>query len=163
MTFKVTRTDILAAKVKDEPGGLAMTLKALADYGADLDCVVGRRRSDKKGEGVVFVSATNANKLYETPDQAGFHGVDRIPTLKIEGPNRPGMGAELTKVIGDAQISMRGLTVTTIGHKFCCFIGFDGVKDLETAQVALEKHFVKHSLWHRALHKKIGIGQKAKT
>ena len=158
MTFKVTRTDILAAEIKDEPGGLAMRLKALADFGADLDCVVARRRPDKKGEGIVFVSATNAKKLYDTPDQAGFQEATRIPTLKVEGPNRPGMGAELTKIIGDTKVSLRGLTVTTVDNKFSCFIGFDSVEDLETARTALEGHFQNQSLWHRALHRKIGAG-----
>jgi len=153
--LKIKRADILAAEVDDEPGGLARTLKALADFGANLDCVLARRKSEREGKGVVFVSAPNRKKLYESPDQAGFHSAERIPTLHVEGSDRPGLGAELTKLIGDAGISLRGLTANTVGHKFSCFIGFDSVEDRDKAESALREFAQRQSIWHRALNRKL--------
>ena len=153
--LKITRAEILSAEVDDEPGGLARTLKAIADYGANLDCIVSRRCPDKPGKGVVFVSAPNRKKMYETPDQAGYHTLDRIPTLKVEGSDRPGLGAELTQIIGDTGVNMRGLTANKIGHKFACFIGFDSEEDRNTAETALSAYATHQSRWHRRLKGKI--------
>ena len=161
MTFKVTRAYVLAAELEDEPGGLVLRLKALADSGANLDCIVARRRPDKKGGGVVYVSTTNIKRLYKDAGEAGFVETPSAPTLKIEGPDRPGLGAELAKVIGDAKVSMNGLTATTTGHRFTCFIGFDTESDLESAKVALETRFVQHSRWHQALADKLRPSHKA--
>jgi hypothetical protein len=51
MNLKVTRMDVWTAEVDDKPGGLARALRALADYGANLEYVMARRRSDSPGKG----------------------------------------------------------------------------------------------------------------
>lgn len=163
MMMKITQTEILAAEVNDEPGGLALSLQALADFGANLDCVLARRRSGASGKGVVFVSAPNRKNLHETPDQAGFQSIQRIPTLKIEGTDRRGLGAEIAKIVGDQGVSMRGLTANTVGHKFSCFIGFDTTEDLKKAEAALSDFARRQSIWHRALRRKIEAPQSPRS
>jgi hypothetical protein len=154
MTLKVTKTDVWAAEISDKPGELALSLKALADFGADLDCVIARRQPEKPGKGIVFVSPLEPKHLSETPDQAGFHSAKSIATLKVEGPNKPGLGAELTKAIGDAGISMRGLSANVIGHKFVCYVGFDSTADADKAEKALKALNLKRPIWYRSKTKK---------
>ena len=154
MTLKVTKEDVWAAEISDKPGELALSLKALADFGADLDCVMARRHPNKPGTGVVFVSPLEPKHMSGTPDQAGFNSAKRIATLKIEGHNKPGLGAELTKAVGDAGISMRGLSANVIGHKFVCYIGFDSAADADKAEKALKALHQKRPIWHRSMTRK---------
>jgi len=154
MTLKVTRTDVWAAEINDKPGELGLALKALADFGADLDCVIARRQPGKPGKGIVFVSPLDPKHLSETPDQAGFHSAERIATLKVEGTNKPGLGGELAKAIGDARISMRGLSANVIGHKFVCYIGFDSAVEADKAEKVLEAYKQAHPTWYRSLARK---------
>ena len=154
MAIKVTKTDVWAAEIGDEPGGLALAMKAIADYGADLECVVARRQPDKPGKGVVFVTPLDSHKLSQSPDQAGFHRPEHMATLKVEGQNRPGLGAEIAHAIGDVGVSMHGLSASVIGHKYVCFIGFDNEADAEKAEVALNSLGQKKHFWYRSSAKK---------
>jgi hypothetical protein len=56
MSLTVTKVDVWAAQIDDQPGGLARLLEALAGAGADLECVVARRDPSKTGKGVVFLT-----------------------------------------------------------------------------------------------------------
>jgi hypothetical protein len=113
-------------------------MRALADCGANLEGVLARRESGKPGKGVVFVTPLEGREQLDRAKEAGFHPAQRVPTLKVEGIDRPGLGAELTKTIGGAGISMHGLTASIIGRKFVCYIGFDSVEDQEKAEKTLE-------------------------
>jgi hypothetical protein len=137
MTLKIKKTDVWVAEIDDRPGGLARTMRVLADTGANLEGVLARRESGTPGKGVVFVTPLEGREQLDHAKEAGFHPAQRVPTLKIEGIDRPGLGAELTKTVGGAGISMHGLTASIIGRKFVCYIGFDSVEDMEKAEKAL--------------------------
>ena len=139
MMLKVTKTEVWAAEIDDRPGGLALTLKAISDFGADLDCVIARRQPDKKGKGVVFIEPLTGKEQLDNADQAGFHATKKLATLKIEGPNKPGIGAEITKAIGDDQVSMYGLSAVAMGRKFVCYASFDTAGDADRAMDALKR------------------------
>lgn len=139
MNLELTRVDVWATEIDDKPGALALKLRAIADYGTDLDCVIARREHDRPGKGVMFVSPLNSRPAVENADQVGLRRNAGTPTLKIEGPNQAGMGATLTKTIGDAGVNMHGLSAMKVGHHFVCYIGFDSESDLETAEAALKK------------------------
>ncbi len=55
-TFKVARVDTWAAALQDKPGHLAGKLKALGSAGVNLEFVIARRRAEKPGKGVLFVT-----------------------------------------------------------------------------------------------------------
>lgn len=134
--------DVWATPIDDTPGGLARTLRTIAEMGANLDCVLARRDGTVKGKGVLFVTPLHGTELSETAEQLGLRRAGNIHTLKIEGDDHPGMGAELTRVIGEAGINLHGLTATVLGHRFVCYASFDSLADLERAER------VVHSLDH---------------
>ena len=141
MKLKMTQIDVWAAEIKDEPGGLARTLRAVADCGADLDCVLARRTPDHDGKGVVFMTTLNDRKRLDDASQAGLHRVTHLATLKIEGTDHPGIGADLARIIGEAGVNLHGLTATVIGRRFVCYASFDSVADMRAALGALKAKF----------------------
>ena len=139
MNLDMTRVDVWAAEIDDKPGALARLLRAIADFGADLDCVIARRQPERTGKGVVFVSPLTSRPAIENADQVGLRRVGEMATLRVEGPNEQGIGAKLAKVIGDTGVNLHGLSAMTLGHKFVCYVGFDTAADLEKAEGALKK------------------------
>lgn len=136
--LKINRTKVWAVEIDDKPNGLATALQTMADYGADLECVIGRRVHEKPGKGVLFVTPLEGQDQVVHADQAGFHPTQTIGTLRVEGANHPGAGAEIARAIGDAGVNMHGLSAAVIGRRFVAYIGFDSTMDLEKAKTALE-------------------------
>ncbi|HTZ21673.1 MAG TPA: hypothetical protein VMC06_12395 [Opitutaceae bacterium] len=137
MTLKVTKTDVWLAKIQDQPGGLAKALETIAGAGANLDCVIARRQPNKPGTGVVFVTPLKGRRPLAAASAAGFKATQRIATLKVEGGDRPGFGAQLAQAVGAADVNMRGLTAAAIGSKFVCYLGFDNWRDANRAATAI--------------------------
>lgn len=139
MPLKVTKTDVWVAEIKDQPGGLAACLDSLASAGADLDCVIARRQPDKSGSGVVFVSPLSGRKVRGVADETGFRLAKPISTLRLEGDNKPGIGAKITRAVAEAGVNMRGVSAMSLGRRFVCYLGFDGPGDAATAAKALRR------------------------
>ena len=141
MNLKMTQIDVWAAEIRDEPGGLARTLGAVAESGADLDCVLARRMSEHDGRGVVFMTTLNDREKLDGAGQTGLHRVTHLATLKIEGTDHPGIGADLTRIVAEAGVNLHGLTATVIGRHFVCYASFDSVADMKTALGAIKANF----------------------
>jgi hypothetical protein len=137
MAFKVTQTHVWAAEIDDQPGGLARKLAALAAAGANLECVIARRKPEKPGTGVVFITPLKGKKVLTAAQAGGFHEAERVATLKIEGPDRPGMGTKIAQAVGDTGISLRGMSAAVLGTKYVCYLAFDTEADAQKAAVAL--------------------------
>jgi hypothetical protein len=137
MTLKVTKTEVWAAEIQDQPAGLAQTLSAIAGSGASIECVIARRQPEKPGTGVVFVTPLKGKKALAAAAAAGFSETRRVATLKVEGDDRPGLGAQLAHAVGAAGVNLRGLSAAVVGRKFVAYLGFDGVDDAARAAAAL--------------------------
>jgi predicted amino acid-binding ACT domain protein len=138
MALKVTKTHVWAAEIEDQPGGLAKVLGPIGEAGANLACVIARRKPDKPGTGVVFVTPLAGKRVLAAAEKAGFHTAGRVVTLKVEGDDRPGLGARLARAIGDAGVSMRGLSAAVIGARFVCYIAFDSESEAAKAAAAIK-------------------------
>lgn len=137
MALKVTKTDVWAVEIQDQPGGLAKVLEAIAGAGANLQCVIGRRQPDKPGTGVAFVTPIQGKKALAAATTAGFQETQRIATLRVEGPNRAGVGAHLAQTIAQAGVNLRGISAVALGTKFVGYLGFDNWGDANRAAAAL--------------------------
>ncbi len=140
MALKVTKTEVWAAEIQDQPAGLARSLAAIAGTGASIECVIARRQPEKPGTGVVFVTPLKGKKALAAAGGVGFSETQRIATLKVEGDDRPGLGAQLAQAVGAAGVSMRGLTAAVVGRKFVAYLGFDGADDAAKAAAALRAY-----------------------
>lgn len=133
MALTVSRVDTWAAEIADRPGGLGEKLGALAAAGANLEFVVARRRPEKPGAGVVFVTPIKGAKQAKAAAAAGFARSKSLNAVRIEGPDKPGQGARIAQAIGEAGISLRGLSAAAIGKRFVAHIALDTPADAAKA------------------------------
>lgn len=145
MALTVTQVDVWAMEIPDQSGGLANVLAAMAVAGADLEAVIARRQPDKPGTGVVFLSPLKGRALQNAARQAGLSMATNISTLRVEGPNRSGIGHKIMKSIADAGVNVRGVSAVVIGNKFAAYIGFDNGSDASTAARAIKAAEKKQS------------------
>jgi hypothetical protein len=139
MGLTVERVDVWAASIQDQPGGLAKKLAPLAAAGADLEFAIARRAPDKPGTGVVFVTPLRGDAQTAAGAKAGFAIADSLHSVRVEGDNKPGIGAEVTEKLADAGINLRGLSAAVIGQRFIMYLALDTADDADKAMSILQK------------------------
>jgi len=139
MALKVTRVDTWAATIEDRPGGLARKLKALAEAGANLEVVIARRRHDQPGKGVVYVTPIKGAKVGRAAAAAGFAKAQGMHSVRAEGPDKPGLGARITRGLAEAGVNLRGLSAAALGKKCVVYLAIDTAEDAATAVSVLRK------------------------
>jgi len=137
MAVKITKVDVWAADLQDQPGDLARVLEALADAGGSIECVIARRQSDRPGTGVGFITPVKGKKVQAAAQSAGLNN-SGIATLRVEGNDKPGLGAALCRAIADAGVNVRGVSAAVLGNKFVAYFGFDSVPDADRASKAMK-------------------------
>jgi hypothetical protein len=137
MDLLVEQVDVWAATIDDSPGGLARKLNALRESGADLQVVIARRAPDVPGKGVVFVAPLQGDRETNSAAKAGFSIAQGMHSVRVMGPDRAGIAAELTQKLSDAGINLRGFSASVIGTQFVTFIAMDSSDDVELAIDAL--------------------------
>jgi hypothetical protein len=138
MALKISKVDVWAGEMADQPGGLARVLEGLARAGGSLDCVIARRQPERPGTGVVFVSPVKGKRAPDAARGAGLNQAADIATLRVEGPDKPGLGGRLSRAVADAGVNMRGLSAMVLGGKFVAYIGFDSDSDADRAAAAMK-------------------------
>ena len=139
MKLNVSRTDTWAATIDDRPGGLADKLDALAAAGANLEFIIARRAPEQRGSGVVFVTPLKGAKQIKAADAAGFQKTESLHSLRIEGADKPGMGAKLTKALAEAGVNLRGFSAAAIGKRYVTHLALDTAQDAARAAAVLKK------------------------
>jgi hypothetical protein len=137
MPLKVSAQIVWAGDVADQPGGLAEKLAALAKAGANLEFVIARRRPEEPGKGVVFVSPVQGKRAEDAAASSGLSKAVDLPTLRIEGPDQPGIGDKMLRAIADLGINLRGVSAAAIDGKFVTYIGFYRADEASRAAQAL--------------------------
>jgi hypothetical protein len=133
MALNVTRVDVWAASMEDQPGGLAQKLAALAAAGAQLEFVVARRAPDKPGKGVVFLTPLTGAAQARAAKQAGFEKTKSLHSVRAEGPDKPGLGARITQALAGAGINLRGISAAAINKRCIVYLALDTAADATKA------------------------------
>lgn len=131
MDLLVERVDVWAATIQDRPGGLAEVLDALRQAGADLQSVIARRAPDKAGTGVVFVTPLQNDREIRAAAQVGFNVSQSLHSVRVMGLDRPGIAAQLTQMVADAGINLRGFSASVIGTQFVAYFAVDSEDDAD--------------------------------
>jgi prephenate dehydratase len=139
MALKVDRVDTWLATIKDQAGSLSAKLGKLADAGVNLEFIISRRAPDKPGRGVIFVTPIKGAAQIRAAKKAAFRKSKRLHTLRVEGSDKPGMGAKITEAIASEGISLRGFSAAAIGRKFVCHIALDRKEDTTRVRRILKK------------------------
>ena len=139
MAYSIRKVDVWAGEIDDRPGGLAGKLEALAKAGASLEFVIARRQPDKPGTGVVFLAPIKTAKQKQAAGAAGFSTTGTLNSVRVEGPDRPGLGGKMTRALADAGINLRGVSGAALGRKSVSYFAFDSADDAANAIGILKK------------------------
>ena len=139
MALKVTKAEVWAVDVVDRAGGVADKLDLLAKAGASFEMVFARRTPEKPGKGMLFVTPVKGARAIRAAREAGMGVPKTIHSVRIEGADRPGLGARIARALGDAGITFRGISGIAIGRKFVSFIACDSAGDQAKTIATLRK------------------------
>jgi predicted amino acid-binding ACT domain protein len=114
-------------------------MEALSAAGANLEFVIARRAADKPGTGVVFVTPVKGGKQKSAAQNAGLATSASLKSVRVEGPDRAGLGAKMTRAIADAGINLRGLSAAALGRRSISYLAFDNDADADNAVRVLRK------------------------
>jgi hypothetical protein len=135
----VERVDVWAATVADKPGGLARALSVLRDAGADLQFIVARRTPETPGKGVIFVAPLQGDDEIRAASQVGFNVTPSLHSVRVMGPDRPGIIAELTRKLAADGLNLRGVSAAVVGTQFVAYLAMDSLDDAVRAIDILQK------------------------
>ena len=139
MALTVKQVEVWATSVADRPGGLAQKLVPLAEARANLEFVIARRAPDKPGSGVVFLAPIKGAAQMRAAQKVGLMRTLSLHSVRVGGPDRPGLGAKLTTALADAGVNLRGLSAAAIGKSFVAYLAFDSAEEAGKAVKVLKK------------------------
>jgi hypothetical protein len=137
MGFKLDRVHVWSGEVADQAGGVASKLALLAQAGANLEFIYTRRQPDRPGTGVLYVAPITGPLQVRAARSAGLSETHNPVVLRVEGDNQAGLGHRLTQQWALAGLSMQGLSMCVLEHKFVGYASFDTVEDANRAAAIL--------------------------
>ena len=139
MAYSVSKVSVWAGEIADRPGGLASTLAALQSAGANIEFIVARRAPDKPGTGVVFLTPVKGAKQKTAAEQAGLGTSESLHSVRVEGPDRAGLGSKMADALASAGINLRGISAAALGRRAVSYFAFDNAADADNAVRVLKK------------------------
>ncbi len=130
MAISVKKTSIWRRETDNKPGALAQTLQPLADAGVDLEVVMGYGIGNQRA--AIEVAPVHGKRATAAAEKAGL-AESRVPAVLVTGDNRAGLGAALSRAVGDAGININFLIAQVIGNRFSSVFGFDSGADADRA------------------------------
>jgi hypothetical protein len=100
--------------------------------------MMGYRYPGDQLEAAVEVAPVSGKKATAAAQRAGL-SASAIPTLLVEGNNRPGLGHAFAQAIAEAGINVDFLVAQVIGRRFSVVIGFDDEADCRKAASLIKK------------------------
>ena len=139
MDLIVERVEVWAARIEDKPGSLANILANLREAGADLNFILARREPGQPGQSVVYITPLRGDSELEAAATLGFNLTGRVHSVRVEGPNQPGIAADLAGQLAAAGLNLRGFSVAVLGTRFILYIGLDSTEDAAKALTILQQ------------------------
>jgi hypothetical protein len=133
MPFRMHKVQVWSAAIPDRPGAAAAILERLARAEVDLEFVLTRPKRDDPQSSVIYLAPIVEPEHVEAAKAAGLSPARDIAMLILEGENRPGLGYDIMSRIAVAGINLRGLSVSTVNHRFVTYLAFDNADDLTLA------------------------------
>jgi|SRR5271157_683410 len=124
MPVTVKKITLWRAEVDNQPGTLASIVGPLAEAGADLKVVMGYRIHASGGKAAIEVCPIAGKKLTAAAQAAGL-SASTIPTLLVEGDDKPGLGYAMAQAVAGAGINFAFFVAQVIGRKYSVVVGFE--------------------------------------
>lgn len=132
MAVSVKQIKLWRAEVANRPGALAGALGPLAQAGAALKVVMGYRLPGDEDRAAIEVYPVSGKRVVSAARSAGLAD-SGIPTLLVDGDDRPGLGAAIARDIAGAGINMIFLMAQVVGRRYSAILGFESEADARRA------------------------------
>lgn len=137
MAYEITKEDVWVGEIEDRAGAVAEKLEAVSRVGVNLEFLIARRAPEQPGTSVLFMAPFRGEDSVRAALQAGLSQWTSAFTLRVEGPDRPGLGALITWTVANEGISMRGVSGAKLGERSVFYLAFDSAADADKASQAL--------------------------
>lgn len=141
MPYEISREAVWVTEVDSHPGGISGILEDLSAAGASLEFVVARQIPEKPGAALIFVAPLKGPKELAAAKKIRLEKAESMFSVRIKGPDKPGLGAKMTGAISEAGIKIRGLTAAAIGRQCVVYFSFANKDDSAKALKVLKKKF----------------------
>jgi hypothetical protein len=138
MPVTVKNISLWRKDVDNKTGVLAQTLEPLAKAGADLRVVMGYRYPGNEAKAAIELYPVSGKKVAAAAAEVGL-AASSIPTLLVEGDNKPGLGHRIAQAIAEAGVDLSFLVAQVIGRRYAAIIGFGSDADAEKAATLIKK------------------------
>jgi len=142
MAITVKEIELWRTEAQNQPGVLAATLAPLANAGSDLQIVMGYRYPGNETKAAIEVFPVKGKKPTAAAESAGLKPT-AIPTLLIEGDNKPGLGHSIADGLAGAGINISFLMAQVIKGRYSAVIGFEAAGDAKKAVPLIKKAAAK--------------------
>ncbi len=137
MPYTIARANVWAAELEDHPGALGDTLAILHRAGANPEFVILRPSAPMSSIGVLFVAPLVGPQEAAAAAAAGLRQSESMYSLRITGPDYPGLLAELTRALGHAGINIHGASAASIEGHCVIYLRFECEADVPRAEQVL--------------------------
>ena len=138
MPVTVKSISLWRKEAENKTGLLAQTLEPLAKAGADLGVVMGYRLPGNEAKAAIEIYPLAGKKVTAAATERGL-AASRIPTLLVEGDNKPGMAHKIAQAIAEAGVDLSFFVAQAIGKKYSAVIGFANDGDAKKAATLIKK------------------------
>ncbi len=142
MAVTVKKIVVWRTDAEDKPGALSNVLAPLAEVGADLQVVMGYRCPGSKNKAAIEVGPLSGKKATTAARKAGL-AVSAIPTLLVQGDNRPGLGHAIAQAIAAAGINVSFFVAQVVDVHFSAVLGFADEAVSKQAATLIKKAVAK--------------------
>ena len=140
MAYTIKKVDVWAGEIADRPGGLADKLSALSDAGDKSRSFSFRvALPTNPAQGFVFLAPIKGAKQKGAAQAGGLTTTDSLHSVRVEGPDRAGLGTKMSRAVADAGINLRGISAAALGRRAVTYFAFDSAADADTAIRVLKK------------------------
>ena len=138
MPVTVKNISLWRKEVLNQAGTLAETLEPLTKAGANLRVLMGYRYPGDATKAAIELYPISGKKVTAAAADQGLVA-SSIPTLLVEGDDRPGLGLAIAEAISGAQVNMTFFVAQAIGRAFSAVLGFETEADAKTAVPLIKK------------------------
>jgi hypothetical protein len=138
MAVTVKRVTLWRKELDKQAGMLAQTLEPLAKAGTDLQLIMGYRYPGEEGKAAIEIYPVAGAKAAASAKGVGLAG-SSIPTLLVEGDNRPGLAYTIAQALAGAEINLGFFVAQAIGRKYAAILGFETDADAKKAATLIKK------------------------
>jgi predicted amino acid-binding ACT domain protein len=137
MSYTIKKVEVWVADILNRPGTLARVLEALAEAGAALEFMIARRMTETTSR--LFLAPLTGRKQKQAAAEVGVVPASGMHSIRIEGPDRRGLGAEVSRAVAAADINIRGVSAAALGRKMVFYLAFESAAEAKAAAAVIRK------------------------